>query len=293
MENQIENNQNLDEEISLIDLFAVLVRYRKLIVLGTFLITFLVGLYLFIVPLVLPSLSNVKETISYTVTINELPTSLDSDFFKGNTKQGLIMGLAVEELQNLSAFSVLYKDNPIFSTDDSMPETPSEYNLMIQNLFGSDIKILPSEVGNTIKITLEIPSVNAEKSDDFIEKYISNVNTAIGNFVLPRLQNIQTSTEFILKAMDGQNSIMNSSQNLQVKLLDIAPYLTGKSSFLYIQGEPFVLPVAQGRMMKLIIVAFAAFFVTVFLAFILNAIRNIKADPHASKILSDAWKAGK
>ena len=76
-------------------------------------------------------------------------------------------------------------------------------------------------------------------------------------------------------------------------VLDIAPYLTGKSSFLYIQGEPFVLPVAQGRMMKLIIVAFAAFFVTVFLAFILNAIRNIKADPHASKILSDAWKAGK
>ena len=135
--------------------------------------------------------------------------------------------------------------------------------------------------------------MNAEKSDDFIEKYISNVNTAIGNFVLPRLQNIQTSTESVLKAMDGQNSIMNSSQNLQVKLLDIAPYLTGESSFLYIQGEPFVLPVAQGRMMKLIIVAFAAFFVTVFLAFILNAIRNIKADPHASKILSDAWKAGK
>lgn len=293
MENQIENNQNLDEEISLIDLFAVLVRYRKLIAISTLVVTFLVGLYLFIVPLVFPTLGNVKETLSYTVVANELPSSLDSEFFRSNTKQGVIMGLAVEELQNLSTFSAMYKENPIFSTNNKMPETVSLYNLMIQNFFGSDIQILPSEAANTIKIIVEVPSVNVEKSDDFIEKYIENVNSAIGNYVLPRLQNIQTSTESALKAMEGQNSIMNSSQDLQVKLLDITPYLTGKSSFLYIQGEPFVLPVAQGRLMKLIIVAFAAFLVTVFLAFVLNAIRNIKSDPQASKILSDAWKAGK
>lgn len=293
MENQIENNQNLDEEISLIDLFAVLVRYRKLIIIGTLVVTFLVGLYLFIVPLVLPNLSNAKETLSYTIVVDELPSSLASEFFRSNTKQGLIMGLAMEELQNLSTFSALYKENPIFSTDDSMPETPSQYNLMIQNLFGSDIKILPSEVGNTIKITVEIPAMNAEKSDDFIAKYITTVNNSLDRFILPRLKNIQTSTETALKAMEGQNSIMNSSQDLQVKLLDITPYLTGKSSFLHIQGEPFVLPVAQGRLMKLIIVAFAAFFVTVFWAFVLNAINNIKADPQASKVLSEAWKAGK
>ena len=174
MENQIEHNQNPDEEISLIDLFAVLVRYRKLIVIGTILITFLAGLYLFIVPVAFPTLSNVKETITYTVVVNELPTSLDSEFFKGNAKQGLIMGLAMEELQNLSSFSALYKENPIFSTKDTLPETASSYNLMIQNLFGSALKILASEVGNTIKITVEIPSVNVEKSDDFIKKYISS-----------------------------------------------------------------------------------------------------------------------
>lgn len=293
MENQIENNQNLDEEISLIDLFAVLVRYRKLIIIGTLVVTFLAGLYLFVVPVVLPNLSNAKETLSYTIVVDELPSSLDSEFFRSNTKQGLIMGLAMEELQNLSTFSALYKENPIFSTDDSMPETPSQYNLMIQKLFGSDIKILPSEVGNTIKITVEIPAMNAEKSDDFIAKYITTVNNSLDSFILPRLKNIQTSTETALKAMEGQNSIMNSSQDLQVKLLDITPYLTGKSSFLHIQGEPFVLPVAQGRLMKLIIVAFAAFFVTVFWAFVLNAINNIKADPQASKVLSEAWKAGK
>lgn len=293
MENQIENNQNLDEEISLVDLFAVLLRYRKLIIIGTVVVTFLAGLYLFVVPVVLPNLSNAKETLSYTIVVDELPSSLDSEFFRSNTKQGLIMGLAMEELQNLSTFSALYKENPIFSTDDSMPETPSQYNLMIQNLFGSDIKILPSGVGNTIKITVEIPPVNAEKSDDFIAKYITTVNNSLDSFILPRLKNIQTSTETALKAMEGQNSIMNSSQDLQVKLLDITPYLTGKSSFLHIQGEPFVLPVAQGRMMKLVIVAFAAFFVTVFLAFVLNAIKNIKADPQASKVLSEAWKAGK
>lgn len=293
MENQIENNQNLDEEISLVDLFAVLLRYRKLIIIGTVVVTFLAGLYLFVVPVVLPNLSNAKETLSYTIVVDELPSSLDSEFFRSNTRQGLIMGLAMEELRNLSTFSALYKENPIFSTDDSMPETPSQYNLMIQKLFGSDIKILPSGVGNTIKITVEIPPVNAEKSDDFIAKYITTVNNSLDSFILPRLKNIQTSTETALKAMEGQNSIMNSSQDLQVKLLDITPYLTGKSSFLHIQGEPFVLPVAQGRLMKLIIVAFAAFFVTVFGAFVLNAINNIKADPQASKVLSEAWKAGK
>ena len=183
--------------------------------------------------------------------------------------------------------------NNLFSTNNKMPETVSLYNLMIQNFFGSDIQILPSAVANTIKIIVEVPSVNVEKSDDFIKKYVAKANNAIGEFILPRLENIHASTEIVLKATDVQNSMMNSSQDLQVKLLDITPYLTGKSSFLYIQGEPFVLPVVQGRMTKLVIVAFAAFLVTVFLAFVLNAIRNIKADPQASKILSDAWKAGK
>ena len=41
MENQIENNTNNEDEISLIDLFAVLIRYRKLIVIGTLVVSFL------------------------------------------------------------------------------------------------------------------------------------------------------------------------------------------------------------------------------------------------------------
>ena len=67
MEN-IETTYNDEEEISLIDLFAVLIRFRKMIVLGTIIVTFLAGLYLFLLPKIIPAFNN--KNVSVIVTDN-------------------------------------------------------------------------------------------------------------------------------------------------------------------------------------------------------------------------------
>ena len=49
----------------------------------------------------------------------------------------------------------------------------------------------------------------------------------------------------------------------------------------------------MGRVKKLIITTFAAFFIFVFIAFFKNAIENIKKDPEASGKIKSAWDEGK
>ena len=62
---------------------------------------------------------------------------------------------------------------------------------------------------------------------------------------------------------------------------------------IYVNNEPFEADVAKGRVKKIIIITFAFFFLSVFVAFFLNAVSNIKKDPEASKLIGDAWKNGK
>ena len=65
MTEQYENNN--EDEISLIDLFAVLVRYRKLVVIGTLAVALAAFAWLFVLPKFVPSLNKKTLTISYAL----------------------------------------------------------------------------------------------------------------------------------------------------------------------------------------------------------------------------------
>ena len=73
----------------------------------------------------------------------------------------------------------------------------------------------------------------------------------------------------------------------------IRNFKTSYNGFLTSSGEPFILLEPLGRLKKLIIVTFAAFFIFVFIAFLLNAIDNIKEDAEASDKIKTAWDGGK
>ena len=104
--------------------------------------------------------------------------------------------------------------------------------------------------------------------------------------------NTKESLEKIEKSTAQVNDL-STIQNLRDLLKDIEMYKEKNINIFELEKEPFVLSIAQGRLKKLIIVVFAAFFLLVFLAFARNAVLNIKADPEASKIISDAWNSGK
>lgn len=294
MENQIENNTNNEDEISLIDLFAVLIRYRKLIVIGTLVVSFLVGVYLFIVPVLFPSFSGAKYVVSYSIGVDSLPPMLASEFSTGKDNGNYILQLAVSSFTNPQSFSALYREQPIFSRDGKLPDNKVEFNKMVSDFFGKDITIEENKVGG-IDIALVIPVVNEDKVDSFMSAFIAAVNKQISDSVLPQLTSVVSVAQ--QSAIAGANSMKEENiaamLDLQLLINSANRFLAENVSFVHQVGEPFVVPSAQGRLTKLVIVAFAGFFVFVFIAFVLNAIRNVKADSEASKIISDAWKAGK
>lgn len=294
MENQIENNTNNEDEISLIDLFAVLIRYRKLIIIGTLVVSFLAGVYLFIAPVLFPSFGGAKYEVSYSIGVDSLPPILASEF-QGNENEGnYILRLALGSFTNLQRFSTLYREHPIFSTDGKLPDSKVEFNKMVSDFFEKDITIEENKTGS-IDISLVIPVVNEDKVASFMSAFIDSVNKEISDNVLPKLTSVvsvaQQSTIAVANLMNEENFAV--TQNLQFLINSANKYLSGNVSFVHQIGDPFVVPFAQGRLTKLVIVAFAGLFVFVFIAFMLNAIRNVKADSEASKVISDAWRAGK
>lgn len=294
MENQIEN-KNQEDEISLIDLFAVLIRYRKVIIIVTFLTTFLTGLYLFVLPILNPSTSGKKVSLTYTVDVSRLPISVEKYLNQNNTRDNMVFTLFSNDINNLTTFASVYKKYPVFSEPEKLPTSEAEYNLLIKNILeNKTVAIEDNPIRSSTDIILEVSEDNKEKADAFVSELVGNVNKSLMAYMLPLLENLQSNTAETIALARKENAIVaNSSQELQQMLLDLNSYLLSLENFALVEGEPFIMSVAQGRMMKLVIVTFASFFISVFIAFVLNAINNVKADPAASKVISDAWKAGK
>jgi len=294
---QIENQTNTSDEISLIDLFAVLIKNRKLIIFGTLIVTILVGFYLFLLPILIPSFASSHVKIEYTVTTNEIPLTILTRLF-GDTKveQYSIKELAVENMTNFSEFSKQYKKYPIFSSDIEKLNN-YQFNNLIRSIFNENLfEVNASKVSNTININFIINLKKLEDSENLVKNIVADTNKKLELFFMPK---INESKSNILKILDslkkssGDISDINSSIKLQENLLDIENFISNFNGFLNLNEEPFITLEAKGRLMKLIIVCFASFFIFVFIAFLKNIIDNIKKDPTASKTISDAWKEGK
>jgi len=295
MENQIEKNTNNEDEISLIDLFAVLIRYRKLIIIGTLVVTVLAGLYLFVLPMVVPSSSKKVSAVTYSIAVNRLPLTVERQLPNPVGGSNLISGLFMSNVRNKPFFASVYKDHMFLSTDGKLPESDADFNLMVQEILEKKKVVMQNgPLGASVEIVVEVPDVNIDKVGPFIADLVMRSNADLSRYMIPQLEGLRKTTSETIAIMESQTSMLgNSTQDLQRVLSDLDDYMANFQAFVLFEGAPFIVSVAQGRMTKLIIVAFAGFFVFVFIAFVLNAVSNVKADPQASKVISDAWKAGK
>ena len=107
----------------------------------------------------------------------------------------------------------------------------------------------------------------------------------------------------LLKDMEKANpQTINFDEIQKAKdiLQDIEKYKKDNKPFYEIQGKPVIERTViypesskKNNLRNMLIVAFGSLFVFIFIAFLLNAIRNIKEDPEASKKIKDAWVNGK
>ncbi len=289
-----EFNENLveDDEISLLDFITVLIKHRLLIIWGTITVFVITAAYLFIYPMIVKSADKHNVKIQYSYHVSSMPVDLETDLGFENSK--VILDLAVYNLNRLPLLSDEIKEFKPFDNElDKL--SPYEYNRFIQNLVSKkNYKAEASKLGNELILEFSVPEHNVGIANRMIEDMIKKTESAIEDYIFPKLDTLEKNVNQSLS--DVSDSLSNSSTLIQKKKdtqVLIQNFRSTYNGFIKINGEPFILLEPLGRLKKFIIIVFAAFFVFVFAAFVLNTIDNIKQDPEASQTIKEAWDGGK
>ena len=288
---EINTNKEIQEdEISLLDLFAVLIRYRKLIVFGTLIVTFLAGLYLFVLPLFRQT--DRMADVTYAVDVMNIPNSVSAKL--PNKDRITPLYLSTYNAQRLPFLVDHIKKNNAFS-DDQLSDY--EFNSFVQTIQKEGkYKISSSPLGNGFDINLKISIEKIPEATKLVRSIVEDTEAAVQDYYLPLIETLEQNTLNSIEkatAVATSASDMSALQNLQDLSVEIEEFKQSFNNFLTLREDPFVIPEARGRAKKFVIIFVAAFFIFVFAAFCKNAIANIKADPDSKKLISDAWKAGK
>lgn len=293
--NEVKAAEGNEEEISLIDLLSVLIRYRKFIVIFTGIVTVLAALFLFVLPLANKDFDKKQLEYNYVIRFNDFPARVKEYVTSTSTSTSTIDAAAVEEMKNPAVFAAGYKANPFLKDTDKFA-TELEYNSYIYGLLkegSKDVSIEASKFSNTISIKLLVPAEKGDAADKFVKSLVSRVDTSLAGYYITKLQDSLKDVNSSIDSYKGNAETSLSYQELVSAGRTLNNYLSTFNGFLALSNDKFVISVAQGRTLKLIIACFAAFFVAVFVAFLRNAIENIKNDKEASEKISKAWNAGK
>ena len=288
---KIEQNE---EEISLIDLLAVIIKYRKMIIFGTIAAGIIGIAAIFVMPKLFPSFDNKEITATYTVKVTPLPSNISSALAALGINNNF-ENVLTSSFINLPFIASEYKKFPF--TNKSFTSDVFFSNSIVEEIVKSKkLQIVPAGITNYYDVILRMPIEKLDTGTDFVKEIVSIDNESVLTVLAETIPLLESNTKESLDKIEKSTARVNdfyTIQNLRDLLKDIEMYKEKNINIFELEKEPFVLSVPQGRLKKLIIVVFAAFFLLVFLAFARNAVLNIKADPEASKVISDAWNSGK
>lgn len=277
-----------NQEISFIDLLAVLIRYRVLIILGTLIFTGVAVLYTVILPTFFPSLNTRSIAVTYTLETRELPSDVQRIL---SNSQASITLLTMSRLQNQSFFAEQYKK--LFEDKKNIPKDDYEYNIMIQQYQKNNYSVSKGEIPGTLFVTFTIPDTEEyrEKVFSFMEDSIDLINSELKSTIMPQINAMLTLLKEIdMKENTNQERNMSTYLQDQKNMLQLEYVVKNYDSFVEADDIPYIVPSQQdSKLFTIIIVAFASFFLFVFIAFTLNAVKNIKQNPQARQTISDAW----
>lgn len=272
----MENIENKEDEISLIDLFLVLLKYRKLIAIITAFCMILGAVTLFALPKFVPSLSKAKFDIIYSVKVNELPPNISSKI--DNIKLEKFFTYFMTSNKTVAD---VYSQHPF--TNDEL-STGYKYNLYIYNLIRQKKYEVKTVNPGYFEIHITTSESNINNANDFVSEMIANTEVLMQKISLEAVENLRISTMDLLAS--AKNSDVSATADYVKTLKDIELFNASKAKIIDVSKEGFIIPESQGRFKKTIIITFAGFFISVFLAFLLNAWDNIKKDTETyNKIL--------
>lgn len=300
MSEQYENNS--EDEISLIDLFAVLIRYRKLIIAGTLAVAIAALAWLFVLPRFVFSSDSGKQVITYNVKTENLPLSLS-----------LVVGYDVPAsalfyMQDAGIVAEVQKEFSLIADEKSF-SSEAMYNLAVKQAFDSGtFSVEESNIPGHIVVSCTTSNApeKSEAMKNFMLKFLETVSGRIEKELMPEIDSLEKNVDSYLKnygnavasktkgngAQNGRSEILASVTYADISY-DAKSFKAEFKEFVSLDGNGFSVPVSSKRTMKFIISVFAAFFIFTFIAFFLNCIENIKRDDDAVSLIKKAWNEGR
>ena len=246
-----------EDEISLLDLFLVCLKYRKLIIFGTLSCMIAFSVFFFIKENINPS-KNIS--VVYTVKAKVIPPSLGS-YMK---KSGSLIQFARDKMNNLNFIAKANKSSYVFGGEgksgyeyfDAVKESKEAAKFTIDGV--------KFDLEYEVKVDIDEELFSAYEV--FLHTMLDEINKEAENYFLSLFSNVDEDIE----------SEVNS-------------YIINNSPLIYIDEEPvFISTATEGRIKIFIIVFFASFMITIFLSFLLNAINSIKQDKEAMEKVNSA-----
>ncbi len=283
-----------EDEISLLDLFAVLIKYRILIIAGTALVFIFTCLRLFILPLFGDNITR-GVSIEYRIAVNQLPLAIEQEI-SSEKNLGIVKTMAESQFTDLMSLVEEIKVFNPFDPKNELKLKGYEYNSYVQNLIkNKTFEAKSAAVRSEIIVKMNVPETDIDKANLFIQNLTAKHNKELEDYFFPIIDSFEKSRRNAYESLINSANASGKSdiQTVLLILNSIDEFRAGYTSFLSCNAEPFIIPQPLGRAKRTIIVTFATFFVLVFVAFLLNAIENIKKDPEASELIKNAWDGGK
>ena len=261
-----------EDEISLVDLFVVVLKHRRLIVGISFLTALAAGVALFGLPLIGLG-SGSSYTVQGTAVLSQIPPALKGEL-------GLDpAAMAVAYSQEIPIVASTYLANGLQSNVEKKDIADRKFRTFIaRDFIGKDYKVRVA--GNAVQF--ELKAENAEEAKTFLLDIIKNANARVSAEVAKRSALIAASMESLYIDAPASTTLSDTARQL---IVSSRTYMTGEIPMLIVSSEPEIFIDAQGRAKTALVAVMAALFLSVFLAFVLEYIERIKADPEsASKI---------
>ena len=274
----IEQKTDENEEISLIDLFSVLLKYRKFIVIGSILL-------IFITSIVYISYVKYKDKVLnyYDIELT-IPISNKIKYLNNVVNYDLLNDTVVR-FKDLGYISKLNEKYNVFYYDFNKSNfNQLDYNEFINTKVNSGFyQVKLNSTKSSLIINLRSYSVDNAKK--FISEYIQKLNSEYRNYFSIEIENRILLLQEIIDNNNANKEIFAEKHELENLNKDTVTLFIDDFSIFITKNNDFLL--------KFIIIIFASFFIFIFVAFLLNAIQNIKSDKEASAKIKNAWEKGK
>lgn len=273
------------KELSFFDLFTVLVKYRKLILIPTFVFALVYSIILFVIPVIFPNTN--KSAVKMMVSVKVEPVSSTLEKYLNID----VPTLAEKNLKDVINFSKVERDYHLW-TDKELSDRM--YNTAVMQVLDNKVFNVEKDTKSLFRVTTVIAENDTETFKRFLEDYLLYCSNVIDEQFEISLSSAENNISQMVERYTQKNDTVNADiSNFLTLQTEFQNFRKSHKQFLTVSGEPFEVNLSKGRVKKIVFSVFSVFILLILLSFLLNLISEIKADPEKSQKLKDAWKAGK